>query len=588
MNIVKVTTDQQLKDACNELAFKNVLALDTETTGLQWWKSRVFLIQIYDGENCYLIDPAKLSSKFMPYLQIVFCRPHHLTIGHNIKFDMHQLKQSFNIDIRTKIFDTKVAAHLLNENRNNSLKPLMLSVLKREPLEEGQINDWFKQKKILNKDRNYSFLPKSIIAPYAIQDAVCTFKLYEKFAPLMDKHFRSLFQTEMAIIKILFKMEQSGVQVDVSYLEGLQKIYEVNIIKQRDLLYQWFPDRKVNFDSPKQLAKLLYKNLDLPILKKSSKTGEPSTDVTVLKQLKHPFVADLLHYRKLQKIHSTYIQGLLTAQHEGIIHANYNQTGTETGRFSCSKPNLQNLSKQDDIKRAFLVDPECEMWWADQSQIEMVGFTHYSKEQKMMDMIIRGEDIYKGAAQQVLHKSDISKQERQVFKNMCLAMIYGVGQKKLALFLNNNLEQDITQKEALAFRNGFLDEFPGVKNFMLRVSNTVKNYRHPWGHYVQNQFGRVRRVEIQKVYTAVNHLIQGWAADLMKRAMVRIENDLHPNWKMQLHDAIRIDIPLDMVHKKEYTNEVAKCLTDFPEVSVPIRVKMESSKTNWAECVKYG
>jgi len=586
MRVIKINTLEQLNKEITNIIHCPKLAIDTETTGIEWYRHKIFLIQLCYEDSVWIIDPRGIHWKKLNHFFHVINERIPLLIGHNIKFDLHHIKQSFDVAVlKPKLFDTKIAAHLLNENRKTHLKSLMKTELNIEPEDETRIKQWFKDKKILKKYWDYSLLPDKLIEPYAIMDAFATYQLHIKYVPSINNYFSSLFDTEMKLIKILFKMEQNGVRICPGYLEEL-KLQYIKIIKsQHDEIMQVI-GKNINLNSPKQLSQYLYSDLGLPILKRSLKTQEPSTDIMSLKQLDHAFVSQLIHYRQKQKILSTYIENLLRYNDNGWIHANFNQIGTETGRFSCNAPNLQNQSNHDDIKQVFLPDKDCQMVWWDQSQIEMVIFAHYSRESKMIEIFKTGLDIYQGTAIEVLQKSQITKQERQVFKNMNLAMIYGVGKNKLADFLNLNLDQKLTKEEAITWRKEYLKTFTRIKPFMKEVQNIVHTNRFPWGHYVKNLFGRVRRVDVDMAFTAVNHLIQGCAADIIKRAMVRIEDELHPNWKMQLHDAIRIDLPLDKKDFTEYSNIVQKHLTYCPELSVPIRVKTEVSKTNWAELEK--
>lgn len=584
MQIKILDTINKLSNEISNIVRSPVLAIDTETTGISWYKHKIFMVQLCNGWTTWIIPVYQHDWEGSITRLFIALKLHtKLLIGHNLKFDLHHIRHSFGIELLTpQFFDTKVAAHLLNENRDNKLKSLMKSELHIGTPEEINIKQWFKEKKIKNEDQDYSKIPQEIILPYAIVDVVNTFKLYEKFEPAIKQYFGSLFDTEMKLLKILFKMEQNGVRIDVPYLEELQMVYGRKLsYAVSDLLIDVGKD--INFNSSQQVGKYLYEKLKLPILKQSEKTEKPSTDITVLQQLDHPFIEKLLHYKKLQKIHSTYIKNLLKYNHHGMIYANYNQARAETGRFSCSNPNLQNQAKIDDIKRIFLPDEGHEMIWWDQSQMEMIGFAHYSRELKMREMFKRGEDIYAGTAKQVLRCETITKHERQMFKNMNLAMIFCVGKDKLGAYLSANLNRKVSYNEAISFRKEYLKTFPRVKEFMYEVMDVVKISRVPWGHYIKNMYGRVRRVAVSKAYTAVNHLIQGWAADVMKESMVKIEEKFHPNWKMQLHDAIRLDRPVNRYRREEFIHEVSECLSYCPKIDIPIRVKVESSKTNWAE-----
>jgi len=597
MKLEIVDSTKKLSEMKDRLMCRSIFAMDTETTGLQWWKSKIFMFSFSDGETAWVVPVNKFKYESLRYvLQHIFIGYQKFIVGHNIKFDLHQIKSTFNINVTRQLNDTQIMAHLINENRFKSLKMLMVEDLDIKHQEDEKIKVWLKDNFKLKKDWDFSKVPVELMAPYAGMDAWGTMKLFQKYFPAIKTYFWNLYQNEIKVLRILYKMERNGLRINVPYLEELKEQYEKELFAMEQEMKLQVGE--INLNSSKQLSRLLYDGFKLPILGYSEKTHLPSTDDDVLKQLQHPFVAKVLQYRRKKKLHSTYIAALLKhVDSRGYVHGNYNITGTETGRFSCNSPNLQNQAKEPDIKKAFLPDPGCTMWFWDQSQIEMVGFAHYSQEPKMREMFKTGRDIYTETAAEVLKVSfdQVTKGQRQVFKNMNLAMIYGVGKTKLSNFLNMNLDNKVSHKEAIEFRHRYLDTFSGISTFTKYIRDIVMQSRSPWDHFVKNQFGRVRRInplykillingETRKccmAYTAVNHLIQGWAADLMKASMVRIEEKLHPNWKQNIHDAIRIDLTSQV--SKEYLQEISNCLTDWPEISIPIRVKVEKSNKNWAE-----
>jgi len=278
---------------------------------------------------------------------------------------------------------------------------------------------------------------------------------------------------------------------------------------------------------------------------------------------------------------STYVLPLQEQAVNGVIHPDFGLTRTRTGRFSCSDPNVQNITKDIDLRRAFTVEPGEEMWFWDQSQIEMVGFAMYSKDPKMVEALKRGDDLHTVTAQEVLGKKEVTKEERAMGKGTNFAMIYGVGKAKLAKYLSGYVGREVTDLEAAIFKGKYLTAFPTVYSFQRLVMNTVQKHREPWGNFVKNKFGRVRRIDPLKAYTGVNHLIQGWAADMMKAAMVKIDEKYKPKWRQNIHDCIRIDCEIDI--KKEFIKDIADLLTNFPDVGLPIKCTIEHSRTNWAE-----
>jgi DNA polymerase I len=568
-----------------------LISFDTETTGLDAWRCKIFMLSFAVGDQSWVV-PTKLfkDDHIADFLKKIFHEPSKEVVGANIKFDLHHMKQSFDVECARRLHDVQLQAFLLDENRVLKLKELMRAEIGWDTKEEEAVHEWLKQN--CGKRENWRFdqVPEDIMAPYSGADAVGTLRLHEHQYPKIRSHFQTLYDTECAVLKILYKMEENGLRLDRPYLEGIKAQYEKLASLQLRSVWQE-AGKEFNVESPKELGQILFGRLKIvPVLRTGK--GAPSTNEEALSFIDHPIVEKLQAYRGTLHDLSTYVDGPLEKlDPAGYVHGDYRLTSAKTGRFSCSNPNLQNIKKDPVIRRAYRPELGHEAWLFDMSQIEMVGFAHYSQDAAMVKALREGTDLHTMTAASVYRKglSEVTKQERAVGKGCNFSIIYGCGADKLSAFFKN-YGAEVTKDEAVQLRTRYKQTFPTVDQFSRKVMWTVKNPRPFWeggpsGHYVKNQFGRIRRIDPQlKAYTGVNHLIQGWAADLMKAGMVRVEK-MAPMWKQNIHDAIRVDMPLAWSESQrfEFAREIVHNLSDFPQVSVPIRVTAERFITNWSE-----
>lgn len=587
MKTTIVNTVEELNRAQEELIRAPKIAYDTETTGLKWYKSKVFMHSFSHGlENFVIRNKNFNETTLRSFLKSVLEDKSKTVIGQNIKFDRHHLKQTHDVEITGTIRDTMLMSHLMDENSSVSLKPRVKAVLGYDISDKEAVDEWLKENIGANREKwDFSLVPDHIMDPYSGMDPYFCFKLDEHYWPSIQQHFAGLFETDMKVFDILYRMERNGLPVDIDYLKSYQAILEERIELNKKQVFQEF-GAEFDINSPMEVAEVLYRKMKLPVPKVTGKGGD-STDDEALGQIDHPVARSIQEHRSLSKMLSTYAIPLQEQTISGVIHPDFGLTRTKTGRFSCSDPNVQNITKDIDLRRAFIVDPGEEMIFWDQSQIEMVGFAMYSQDAKMCEALRRGDDLHTVTAQEVLGKKEITKEERAMGKGCNFAMIYGVGKAKLARYLTGYVGRIVTDQEAAVFKAKYLQAFPTVYNFQRLVMSTVQKHRQPWGNFVKNKFGRVRRIDPQKAYTGVNHLIQGYAADLMKTAMVKIDEKFKPKWRQNVHDSIRIDLPCG--NNADFVHAVGKLLTEFPEVGIPIKYTAERSTSNWAEVeeIKY-
>lgn len=569
-----------------------LFAFDTETTGLDAWRCRIFMLSFgLPGGGTWVI-PTKLfePSTVKCFLEKIFRDPGKEVVGQNIKFDLHHMMQSYGVHCHRRLHDTQLQAFLIDENRKHGLKDLMRTELGMETTDETAVHAWLKANLGNRENWRYDLVPEEIMAPYSGMDAFGTMKLHEHQYPVIQKHFQSLYDTDCAVLKILWKMEENGLRLDIPYLEQLKLQCENDASKWLRAVWEE-AGKEFNVESPKELGNVLFKTLGITP-KMHTATGQAATNEDALDLLDHPVIEKLRAYRKATHDLSTFVEGPLHhADVNGYVHGNYKICQARTGRMSCAEPNLQNISKDPRIRRAYLSEPGHESWIFDMAQIEMVGFAHYSQDKEMLRTLKLGQDLHAMTAAAVYHKpiALVTKAERAAGKGANFSIIYGCGVKKLAQFFAA-YGAEMTQEECQDFRNRYMLAFPTVGLFSRKVMYTVtqpdSRNGDPWKHYVKNQFGRVRRIDPKMAYTGVNHLIQGWAADLMKSAMVRVEKDI-PGivWKQNIHDAIRVDMPMTLSIRERWqrAQHIVRILSDFPQVSAPVRVTAERFTTNWAD-----
>lgn len=602
LNIVE--TGPQLASLEAYLQDRQIFTFDTETTGLDWTRNSIFLLSFSDSIESWVIPVNRfVSGQLIPFLKTVMSDSSKWVIGQNLKFDAHHLMKSFGVMIERQWHDTQLMAYLMDENRSNSLKKLMPTLLGLDPGDEGKIHAWMKEHQGKRENWDFSKVPEELMLPYSGMDPFATYKLFEKLQPDIEAHFKELYDTDRQVLQILWKMEQNGVHVDGGMLENFIAPYEE---RQEDYKKRMFEAAGYEFnpDSPDDLVELIYNKLKFPVKFYTAKStvgpdgqpnkeSTPSTGDDALSVIDHPVTEYLRLYRE-QGNALNYAKGLLEKQDEyGIVHGDYSITRTKTGRFSCSAPNLQNVPKNHALRRCFVATPGFDMFFFDHAQIEMVGFAHYSQDPKMMAALKAGQDLHALAASEVYDKpiDQITKSERAVGKGTNFSIIYGVGKKKLATYINGYMGEGkrLTDIEAQQFKQKYFSRFPFVTQFQYQAQQAVRNNRPPWGHYIKNQFGRVRRITEpdKKAYTAVNHLIQGWAPDLMKKGMVKIEKMFRPYWRQNVHDELRIDLPQEDKGRKEMVREIVHALTDFTDVRVPINCKVEWSSKDWDSVEAY-
>ncbi|HOF01482.1 MAG TPA: DNA polymerase I [Spirochaetota bacterium] len=591
-----------LREKIDKIINIKLFSFDLETTGLDFFNDKIISISVSTGDDSFVV-PITLSEfqkkeadielgdneieQYKTELKRIFEDSSIQKIGHNIKFDLKFLK-TFGINLSKNYFDTLLAEYCLDAANNSlGLKELVSKYLNFKTMD---------YKEAVGDPKKFSLLDVAIdrLVNYSGQDAYITFKLYEYLKTKLDEKakIRDLFYIiEMELLIVLLEMEYYGVNVDKNYLDELSAVLEKDIDNLTSKMIDTVGE-EFNPNSPKQIADILFNKFGLPVLKKT-KTG-PSTDADVLKKLAvfHPFVGLLLERRLLSKIKSTYADALpaMINGRSGKIHTSFMQTGTQTGRLSSKEPNLQNIPVKTEvgrkIRKAFIPDKGKALISADYSQIELFLLAEFSRDENLFDAFNKGEDIHYRTASLIFNKNvaEVSKSERNIAKTVNFGVLYGQSAFALADDLN------IPRKEAANFIKLYFEKYNGVKTYVEKLKAACREKG-----YAETYWGRIRTIpEINSrnkndaAYgerMAVNTVIQGTAADLIKIAMIKInraflKNNLKARLILQVHDELIFDAPFD---EKEIAVKIIKdCMENDFNFKLKLKTSIEIGE-NWGE-----
>ena len=590
-----VDTPEALDELLKELSRADRLAVDTETTSTQPMRAELVGISlaVRCGEAAYLPVAGPLGSRTLPVdlvrgkLAGMLADEKVEKVGHNIKYDSIVLARA-GMPLGGPMFDTMVAAHVLDSTRMTyKLDALAAELLDHRCIPIEDLIGRGKQQTTMDT------VPVDLVAVYAAEDADVALRLADELArQLGEEGLTDLFANlEMPLVPVLADMERQGIIVDPEALNRMS----VALSKRADALREQVLElagRQFNPDSPKQLAVVLFEDLNLPVLKKT-KTG-PSTDSTVLEQLaiRHELPGLVLDYRKLTKLLGTYLKALGAYIHPvtGRVHTSFHQAGTATGRLSSSDPNLQNIPIRTDegreIRTAFVAPPGCVLLAADYSQVELRVLAHLCGDEKLAEAFRVGQDIHRAVAAEVfgVEPDEVTDEQRARAKTVNFGIIYG----QTAFGLSVSLR--IPRREAAEFINRYRSRFPKIDEFLGRCIKAAKEQG-----YVETIFGRRRRIaEIDArnpqrraaaERLAINSVVQGSAADLIKQAMVniarRIKAEARPSrMLLQIHDELLFELPEEAVDDER--EMIVREMTAAIRLDVPLKVDVGVG-ANWME-----
>ncbi len=572
-------------------------SFDTETTSLDPLRADLVGISFSrePGAAWYLPlghryngAPKQLDrERALALLKPVLEDPSIRKVGQNMKYDILVLGQH-GINVKNAAFDTMIASYLLNPSKqSHGLDAIALEYLNYKTTTYAEVTGSGK------KQIGFDEVDISAATRYSGEDADIALRLKQLLEPKlrelgMEKLFREI---EMPLMQVLAEMERAGVKVDASLLGSMSKRLEQDLLQITERIYT-LAGTKFNINSPKQIGEVLFDKLGLKPLKRT-KTGY-STDVDVLQELarSHPLPAEVLSYRSLAKLKSTYIDALpsLINPRTGRLHTSFNQTVTATGRLSSSEPNLQNIPIRTDvgreIRKAFIADPGSVLLSADYSQIELRVLAHMSSDPALIQTFNENQDIHTRTASEIfgLSSEEITSEMRRKAKAVNFGIIYGISAFGLA--------QDIgvSNAEAKRYIDSYFQRYPLVRQF---IEQTIRSARE--NGFVTTLLGRRRYIpELASSAPAVRNFgermavntpIQGTAADLIKLAMIHIYNtiqqqDLRSMMILQVHDELVFEVPENEVVRMRQI--VKEGMEGVLTLAVPVKVDMETGK-NWDE-----
>lgn len=553
-----------------------IVVMDTETTDVDPIVARLVGMSLSFGKNEAVYIPFSgveaEDRQTIEWIKPLLTDPTITLVGQNLKYDLIVLRK-YGVKLRCSMFDTMIAHYLMQPEQPHNMDALAEVYLGYQTIHIDQLIGP-KGKNQLTMD---ALTPEQIYV-YACEDADITYQLYETFKDeLPKKSLDQLFyDIEMPLMKVLVEMELNGVVVDRATLAQLSEELTEKLKKKEESIYELAGDI-FNINSAKQVGEILFEKLKIDDKAKKTKTGQYTTSEEVLEKLKgrHEIVGKILDYRGLKKLLSTYIDALpeLINPVTGRIHTSFNQTVAATGRLSSTKPNLQNIPIRDEegreIRKAFVAPDEELFLSADYSQIELRIMAHLSNDSSMIEAFNSGEDIHAATAAKIykVPLSEVTKEMRRKAKTANFGIIYGISAFGLSERLN------ISRTEARDLIESYFETYPGVKNYMDQCIADAKKKG-----YVQTLFGRRRmlldinsanaNVRGYAERNAINAPIQGTSADIIKIAMVRIQNKieekgLKSQMLIQVHDELNFSVPTS---EKEIMEEL-------------VRVEMESAIT---------
>jgi DNA polymerase I len=589
-----VTTLEQRQEIIERLKKADKFCFDTETTGIDPNNSELVGISFcFKPKEAFFVhlpdnyqECLDIVKEFKPFLE----EDKILKIGQNIKYDLAILKW-YEVEVKGRLFDTMLAHYLIEPDMKHGMDYLAETYLNYKTIHIEELIG----KKGKDQGTMRNVLPE-IISDYACEDADITFRLYEIFDPLLNPgDLRKLFdEIEVPLVPVLAAMEAEGVMLDTAAL----KEYSAQLGKESAEVEEQIYDlagQTFNIASPKQLGEILYEKLKITDKPARTATKQYSTgeDVLVKMLYRHPIIQLILDYRSLTKLKSTYVDTLpvLISPRDHRIHTSYNQAVAATGRLSSNNPNLQNIpirtERGREIRKAFVPrNKEFILLSADYSQIELRIIAELSEDPGMLEAFRNGLDIHTATAARVygLPLEAVTSEMRRKAKTVNFGIIYGISAFGLSERLN------IPRREAADIIDSYFMQYPGIRQYMDRTIVFARQHG-----YVETIMGRRRYIRditsanaVVRGFAernAINAPIQGSSADMIKIAMIRIQDEFKErNFKsrmiLQVHDELVFD-----VHRTEIEAVkpvIGQNMQDAIKMSVPILVEMNVGE-NWLE-----
>ena len=583
-------------------ALKNadVFALDTETTSLNYMQAELVgvSVAVEAGKAAYIPfghnypgAPDQLDKQFvLDALKPILEDDNLKKVGQNLKYDMSVLAEDVGITLRGVAYDTMLESYVLDSvATRHDMDSLALKYLGRKTISFEEIAGKGAKQLTFNQVGLHE------ASRYAAEDADVTLRLHQTLWPKLEKEGRlpEVFRDiELPLVTVLSRIERNGTYVDATLLKHQSQFLAKRMAELQEKAFE-IAGQEFNLASPKQLGEILYEKLEIPVIKKTPK-GAPSTAEPVLQELalEYPLPQVIMDYRGVAKLKNTYTDKLpeLINQRTGRVHTSYHQAVAATGRLSSSDPNLQNIPVRSEegrkIRQAFLAPKGTKIVACDYSQIELRIMAHLSGDKGLTDAFEKGLDIHRATAAEVWGKSleEVSDNDRRNAKAINFGLIYGMSAFGLAKQLG------LPRKEAQDYIELYFERYPGVKKYMedTRALAADKGY-------VETLYGR--RLYLPEIHssngqrrqaaerTAINAPMQGTAADIIKKAMIKVHDwlettDFDAKMIMQVHDELVFEVAEDQVD--DLVKEVKVRMESAAELKVPLIVDAGVGE-NWDE-----
>lgn len=590
---ILVDTKAKRANLISQLFMQKAVCFDTETTSVDvFMADMVGLSFCFEKGKAYYVNlpvEKEACNEIIKEFKAFFQTEHIVKIGQNVKFDLLMLAM-YDIELKGQIFDTRIAHYLLQPELRHGMDYLAEIYLRYRTIHYEEL--------VGGKGKNQQDIRDvdiELLKDYAAEDADITFQLKEILEREISKNKleKLFYEIEMPLMRVLARMEFNGVRIDANALKQSSVVLTEEMLRLEKEIHQ-LAGFEFNVSSPAQVGEILFDQLKLDEKAKKTKTGQYSTSEDILEKIryKHPIVSMILEYRGLKKLLSTYIDALpeMINPRTGKVHTSFNQTVTSTGRLSSTNPNLQNIPIRDsqgkEIRKAFIPDDGAVFMSADYSQIELRIMAHLSGDENMIEAFRGGHDIHTATAAKIykIPIEEVDSDMRRKAKTANFGIIYGISTFGLADRLN------ISRAEAKELIEGYFQTYPAVKTYMDKAIQEAKA-----NGYVETIFGRKRFLSdinsqnsVVRGYAernAINAPIQGSAADIIKIAMIRIQERLNQeNLKtqmiMQVHDELNFSVPVAEL------KTLKKLVTEEMEQAAELRVKLIADcgvGANWLE-----
>ena len=592
-----IDTVEALEALAEKLSQQEAFAIDTETTSVQAMRADLVGISLAwePHQGFYLPVRGPLGAQVLPMTEVrrvlapILSDTKSLKVGQNLKYDLLILENA-GLPLAGPLFDTMVASYCLDPLRSShSMDALAQDLLNYRCVSITELIGKGK------KQRTFDTVDTVVASDYAAEDADVTWQLYGLFKQRLSQEpsLQKLFdELEMPLVSVLTRMEYHGVALDEKLLRKMSGLLNQELDIVSDEVFA-MAETVFNIDSPKQLGEILFDKLGLPS-KRKGKTGR-STDAAVLESLKphHPIADRVLYYRQLNKLKNTYVDKLggLVNNRTGRIHTSFNQTVTATGRLSSSDPNLQNIPIRTDLGReirgAFVAgDSDHLLVSADYSQVELRLLAHFSQDPALLEAFATDQDIHRFVASQIygIDPDEVTSEMRSHCKAVNFGIIYGQGAFGLSQTTG------LSMGEAKRFIEDYYARYESIRGFMDGVIESAEKLG-----YVETLLGRRRAIEdmrsknkqkrSQAERFAVNTVIQGSAADLIKVAMIKIHEriegqELPVKMILQVHDELVFEVPKESAD--EQVRWIEQEMVTAMDLRVPLKVDANVGPT-WSK-----